>query len=187
MGEIGQKPRILYRRFRKEIVMLPTEYNILGHKIYVMKPNIHDFLLNYDHQHDYDAKHQMVNFSFPITFLFEDANRFLNMKITNMMEYPFKPPKIIFKDKNLIHHYCSNLFIRYKKYLKRTRNCCLVCSSVLSGSNWTCITSMNDVFYEMLSNFIDIRRAIEMLHMEKIMGFYITGDTYLTGYMLSFI
>ena len=50
MEEIGQKPRILYRRFRKEINKIPSEYNVLGYKVYVMKTDINEFLLNYDYQ-----------------------------------------------------------------------------------------------------------------------------------------
>jgi ubiquitin-protein ligase len=187
MEEVGQRPRILYRRFRKEINKIPSEYNVLGYKVYVLKTDINDFLLNYDYQHNYDPKHQLKFFGYPISFQFEKNNLFLNMKITDMDEYPFKPPKIILKDKNLLRHYYSNLFIKYKKYLEAPKNCCLVCSSVLSGSNWTCVTSFSQVFYEMVFNFINIKRAIEMLHMEKIVFRHTSGDEYLMDYMVGFL
>ena len=77
MEEIGQKPRILYRRFRKEINKIPSEYNVLGYKVYVMKTDINEFLLNYDYQHNYDPKNQLSCFGYPITFLFEKTNNFL--------------------------------------------------------------------------------------------------------------
>ena len=49
----GSNPIILYRRFRKEISKLPSEYNYLNHKIYVLRPDINEFLLNYDYDHNF--------------------------------------------------------------------------------------------------------------------------------------
>jgi hypothetical protein len=183
---VGQKPTILYKRFRKEIKRIPPEYNILGHRVCVMKPNIHDFLLNYDLKHNYKPKHQLLCLSLPISFHFVDIDKFINIKISGMSSYPFSPPKIIFKNKDILCCYKSNLFIKYKKYLKKTKSCCLVCSSVLSASNWTCITSFTGVFYEMISNIINVKRAIEMLHMEKVIFKYV-GDEYLLKYILNYL
>ena len=70
MERTGGYPVVLYRRFRKEIKKIPSEYNILGHKVCVMKPNINDFLLNYDLKHNYEPKHQLSRLSFPMSFHF---------------------------------------------------------------------------------------------------------------------
>ena len=186
MERTGGYPVVLHRRFRKEIKKLPSEYNILGHKVFVMKPDINEFLLNYDLKHNYEPKHQLHFFEFPMSFHFANINQFINIKIKGMGNYPFAPPKIILKNKNLLHYYSSNLFIRYKKYLKKPKNCCLICSSVLSSSNWCCITSFTGVFYEMISNIINIKRAIEMIHMEKVMCKYV-GDEYLMKHILNYL
>ena len=103
-----------------------------------------------------------------------------------MRNYPFSPPKISFKNKDILQYYHSNLFVKYKKYLKRKKSCCLVCSSVLSSSNWCCITSFNDIFYEMIANIINIKRATEMFYMEKITSKYV-GDEYLMKCFLNYL
>ena len=186
MERTGGYPTVLYRRFRKEIKRLPNEYNKLGHKVYVMKPEINEFLLNYDLKHNYEPKNQLSFLEFPISFHFVDTNQFINIKIKGMRNYPFAPPTIILKNKNILQYYSSNLFIRYKKYLKKPKNCCLICSSVLSSSNWSCITSFTGVFYEMISNIINIKRAIEMIHMEKVISKYV-GDYYLMNNILNYL
>lgn len=186
MERKGGYPVVLYRRFRKEIKKVPSEYNMYGEKIYVMKPDIHDFLLNYDLKHNYDPKYQLDFFEFPMSFHFVDINKFINITIKGMRNYPFAPPTIILKNRDILNCYSSNLFIRYKKYLKKPKNCCLICSSVLSSSNWCCITSFTDVFYEMISNIINIKRAIEMIHMEKVMSKYV-GDEYLMKHIMNYL
>ena len=103
-----------------------------------------------------------------------------------MATYPFSPPKLILKNRDLQSYYYSNLFIKYKKYLIEPKKCCLVCSSILSSSNWHCIASFEQIFEEMLRNFINIKRAIEMIHLEKVFLKNI-GDEYLIKYVLNYL
>jgi len=185
MAYQGSNPIILYRRFRKEISKLPSEYNYMKYKIYVLRPDINEFLLNYDYDHGYVEDKQLKELVFPISFYLKNTNLHINLLITNMEYYPFQPPQILFKNRDLLSYYRSNLFIKYKKYLIK-RKCCLVCSSLLSKSNWSCVTHLNDVFYEMIRNFVYIKRSIEMFHMEKILLKYV-GDKYLIDYILNFL
>ncbi len=182
----GNNPIILYRRFRKEISNLPSEYNYMNYKVYVLRPDINEFLLNYDYEHNYIGDAQLKELIFPITFYLKNTDVYINLLITQMEHYPFQPPNILFKKKDLLSYYRSNLFIKYKKYLIKPKKCCLVCSSLLSKSNWSCVTHLSDVFYEMIRNFVFIRRATEMLHMEKILLKYV-GDKYLIDYILNFL
>jgi hypothetical protein len=182
----GQNPAILYRRFRKEIRKLPSEYNFMGYKFYVLKPDIHDFLLNYDYDHNYLMKDQLENLIFPLSFYLKNANKHINLIITNMGRYPFQPPQLLLNNKPLINYYRSNIFIKYEKYLIKPKKCCLICSSILSSSNWSCVSSFGDVFFEMCKNFVLIKRAIEMFHMDKIMLKNV-GDEYLMKYALNYL
>ena len=182
----GNNPIILYRRFRKEISKLPSEYNYMKYKIYVLRPDINEFLLNYDYEHNYIGDAQLKELIFPISFYLKNTGVHINLLITKMEHYPFQPPTILFKNRNLLYYYKSDLFVKYKKYLAKPKNCCLVCSSLLSKSNWSCVTHLSDVFYEMVKNFVLIRRAIEMFHMEKIILKYV-GDEYLIKYILNYL
>ena len=184
--EQGNNPIILYRRFRKEISRLPSEYNYMKYKIYVLRPDINEFLLNYDYEHNFIEDKQLKKLVFPISFYIKNTNLHINLLITKMEFYPFQPPEILFKKRDLLSYYRSNLFIKYRKYLIKSKKCCLVCSSVLSKSNWSCVTHLGDVFYEMIRNFVFITRATEMLHMEKILLKYV-GDKYLIDYILNFL
>jgi len=165
---------------------MKSEYNIFGFKYYVLKPNISEFLLNYEYEHEFKPENQLRDLRFPITFHLKNSNLYLNLMITGMGFYPFAPPKILLKNISLITYYQSNLFIRYKKYLSEPKKCCLVCSSLLSSSNWNCIGSLGDIFYEMLRNFTDIKRSIEMLHLEKVFLKNV-GDEYLLGNVLKYL
>ena len=69
MERRGGYPVVLYRRFRKEIMKVPSEYNMYGEKVYVMKPDINDFLLNYDSKHNYDPKYQLDFSNFQCHFI----------------------------------------------------------------------------------------------------------------------
>ena len=182
----GNNPIILYRRFRKEISKLPSEYNYMKYKIYVLRPNMNEFLLNYDYEHNFIEDKQLKELVFPISFYLKDTNVHINLLITQMEHYPFQPPKILFKNRDLLSYYRSNLFVKYKKYLAKPKKCCLVCTSLLSKSNWSCVTHLGDVFYEMIRNFVLITRAIEMLHMEKIILKYV-GDEYLIKHILNYL
>jgi len=186
MSDHGSNPIILYRRFRKEISRLPSEYNYMKYKIYVLRPDINEFLLNYDYDHNYIADKQLKDLIFPISFYLKNTNIYINLLITSMEQYPFQPPKILFKNIDLLSYYRSNLFIKYQKYLINTKKCCLVCSSLLSKSNWSCVTHLSDVFFEMIRNFVLIKRSIEMFHMDKIMLKYV-GDEYLMKYVLNYL
>ena len=106
--------------------------------------------------------------------------------ITGMKQYPFTAPRILLRNRSLISYYKSNLFIRYKKYIIEPKKCCLVCSSILCGSNWFPIANFIDVFQEMLENFTNIKRAIEMIHLEKVFLKNI-GDEYLIKYVLNYL
>lgn len=186
MENRGGKPAILHRRFRKEMLKLASEYNIQGYKYYILKPNISEFLLMYDYEHGFEPLNQMGDLRYPITFHLKNTNIFLNIIITNMAMYPFSPPKLILKNRDLQSYYYSNLFIKYKKYLTEPKKCCLVCSSILSSSNWHCIASFEQIFEEMLRNFINIKRAIEMIHLEKVFLKNI-GDEYLIKHVLNYL
>lgn len=186
MSREGIRPAILHRRFRKEMLKLPFEYNIFGDTYLVMKPNVSDFLLNHDYDHGCKPLNQLVDLKFPITFHLKNSYIYLNLMITGMKHYPFAAPRILLRNRPLISYYRSNLFIRYKKYLIEPKKCCLVCSSILSGSNWFPIANFIDVFQEMLENFTNIKRAIEMIHLEKVFLKNI-GDEYLIKYVLNYL
>ena len=179
-------PPMLHRRFRKEILKIPSQYYIYNYKFITMKPDIIDFLLTYGYEHNHNHENQLNELTFPITFNLNNTDVYINIKIKNMGSYPFGPPDILLKGKNIMTYYQSNIFIKYAKFLK-PKKCCLVCTSLLNKKNWSCVASFASVFHEMLRNFIDIKRAIEMLHMEKIAFRYTTGDKYLKNYMLCFI
>jgi len=180
-------PSVLHRRFRKEILNLPVEYNILNYKYYTLHPQISDFLLNYNYEHDFKSEKQLDDLKFPVTFHLKGSNLFLNMIITNMGKYPFTQPKILLKNKSILLYYKSNLYIKYKKKFQEAKKCCMICSSVLSSSNWSVLAHFTEIFYEILLNLTNIKRATEMFHMEKISNKYLKGDPYLNGYALGFL
>jgi hypothetical protein len=182
----GSSPAILHRRFRKEMFKLPSEWDISGDTYITLKPDVSDFLLTHDYEHQENPLNQLADLKFPITFHLKDSNLYLNLMITGMKQYPFRPPEILLKNRSLKSYYKSNLFIRYGEYLPTPKICCLVCSSILSSSNWFPIANFVQVFYEMLQNFTNIKRSIEMLHMEKICIRNI-GDEYLIRYILHFL
>jgi len=180
------KPLILYRRFRKEMLLIPLLYEYSNYRFYVLKMNVNDFLLQYNDDFENIPKTQLKELKFPITLYLKDYNVYLNLLITNMNNYPFQVPDIILNNKLLTQYYCSNLFIRFKKYFVQRKCCCLKCDSVLNKEKWNVLTHFRDVIDEMVKNFIDIKRSIEMLHMEKIFQKYIISDD-LTSYVLYYI
>ena len=180
-----ERPVILYRRFRKEMITLPLTYEYNNYIFEVLTLNIHDFLLRYNYINNNNPENQLRDLIFPITLYSKTNNKFLNLVIKDMEHYPFKPPGVYLNNKSLLKYYCSNLFIRYKNYFKK-KNCCLKCDSLLSGKKWCVLTHFRDIIEEMIINLIDITRAIEMFHMEKIFKKYI-GAEGLTSYVLNFI
>ena len=179
------RPIILYRRFRKEMLLLPLTFVYKNYIFEVLTVNIHDFLIRYNDYNNYNPKNQLRDFIFPISLYLRRKNIFLNLVIKNLEHYPFKPPTVLLKNIPIQSYYCSNLFIRYKNYFEK-RNCCLKCSSLLSEKNWSVVTHFNDVINEMIINFVDITRAIEMLHMEKVLNKYVYVED-LIDYALNFI
>lgn len=180
-----ERPIILYRRFRKEMIILPLTYEYHNYIFEVLTLNIHDFLLRYNYINNNNPENQLRDLIFPITLYSKTNNKFLNLVIKDMEHYPFKPPGVYLNNKPLLKYYCSNLFIRYENYFKK-KNCCLKCDSILTEKNWSVLTHFRDIIDEMIINFVDIKRAIEMLHMEKILNKYVCVED-LIGYALNFI
>ncbi len=178
-------PLILYRRFRKEMLLLPLTFVYKNYIFELLTVNIHDFLIRYNDYNNCNPENQLRDLIFPISLYSKNKNVFLNLIIKNMEDYPFKAPTVLLKNRPIQSYYCSNLFIRYKKYFEK-RICCLKCSSLLSEKKWNVLTHFSDVINEMIINFVDITRAIEMLHMEKILNKYVCVED-LIGYALSFI
>lgn len=185
MSNYMNRPVILYRRFRKEMLLLPLSFTYKNYSFEVLTVNIHDFLLRYNEAYQNNPKNQLRDLIFPISLYSKKNNKFLNLVIRDMEHYPFKSPNILLNNKPLIKYYSSNLFIKYKKYFEK-RNCCLICSSLLSEKKWCVLTHFRDIINEMIINFVDISRAIEMLHMEKILNKYVCVED-LISYALDFI
>lgn len=110
---------------------------------------------------------------------------FLHINITD--EYPFKPPKILCNEINLLTIY-RDTHNNPIKFLKEdmhlvTGRICGCCKSYLCGDNWGATLKILDIINEFREFWIYWNRVIERFHCKKITEKYLIEDLFIYEYL----
>ena len=95
-------------------------------------------------------------------------NTSIIIKITDC--YPFQPPEVFFKNKNIIEIIRTYF---QEDYVKITRNECMCCSSILCENNWLACKNIKDVVKDIKNLFIIKKRLIERTICKKLQNYHL--------------